>query len=362
MTTENGKIPFESKNPNARAIQERINRRLQAEGGANTPNSEPTEAPKEANREHQGELKTVPTVNLLAPSAHGSVPPKQAEEPKAPEAPKAPEVPEVPEVKSKALYDKSSPVLKTALEEVMASNNLNVGTAPQPNALVPTSQPNEELEKLRRENEELISRISKIEQSKSSSEVDKALHYLSNTDDLDEDFKDTLVKIFKPIAEGQKTLQAKLSEIEKATAPPTEAELKQRRVSETVSKIKEQIPEIDILLKSKIFTQHLSEKDESLPSLTKGEVLQIALERGDSSFVVNKIAGFLNGGAQPNIATVADVGATNGVGTQPSNEVLNKSNSKAKEVDPDKLRVDFLSGKITRAEFKKQSAEYFSNY
>lgn len=122
-------------------------------------------------------------------------------------------------------------------------------------------------------------------------------------------------RFVKPMADKFERLEERLSQYESKFREPTAEETLEQVKQATNKKIVEAIPDFQTVFHSQAFQQRLAQKDNRFPTKTYGHALQIAYENGDHEFIVKEVKNFLNGGTAPNIGDIADVGATNGVGT-----------------------------------------------
>lgn len=305
-----------------------------ANGASNAPQTVETNS-----RVPTVEVVDTPVVDL---PTQGATPQKEVVEvPKeAVEAPK--------EVSPTALYDKDSPILLKAKEEALALANSTPAT---PQTLDTTSQAMKELEELKQENERLKAEILAKTKEDDFAKVENNLQNFIENEDLDESVRDSLKNVMEPVIQQQKALREELNKIREASKPMSEAELKQQKINQTSIAVRQQVPELDYLLKSTSFGQYLSQKDDRVPSLRKGEVMQFALERGDVQFLVNELVTYINGGKQQDVASIADIGATNGVGTEPNVKVMDEGTSKKPKISVGEARQKFFAGELTREQY-----------
>lgn len=122
-------------------------------------------------------------------------------------------------------------------------------------------------------------------------------------------------RFVKPMADKFERLEERLAQYETKFREPTAEEALEQVKQATNKKIVEAIPDFQTVFHSQAFQDRLLEKDSRFPTKTYGHALQIAYENGDHEFIVTEVKNFLNGGTAPSIGDIADVGATNGVGT-----------------------------------------------
>lgn len=137
-----------------------------------------------------------------------------------------------------------------------------------------------------------------------------------DSENLDDD---VLIEIrdrfVKPMADKFERLEQQLAQYDAKFRELTAEEKLDQIKQATNKKIVEAIPDFQTVFNSQAFQQRLTEKDSRFPTKTYGHALQIAYENGDHEFIVKEVKNFLNGGDAQNIGDIADVGATNGVGT-----------------------------------------------
>lgn len=127
------------------------------------------------------------------------------------------------------------------------------------------------------------------------------------------EIKDTF---FSPVANKLDALERKVKQYEAKLRDPTPEEKREQLKQETNRKLVEAIPDFQTIFDSSAFQKRLGEKDNRFPTKTYGEALQIAYDNGNHEFIVQEVKNFLNGGTAPNISDIADVGASNGVGSK----------------------------------------------
>lgn len=125
--------------------------------------------------------------------------------------------------------------------------------------------------------------------------------------------KQLLAPVVGPLAD-------RLAALEQRYREPTPQEKVAKIKKETQARIIKDIPDFQTIFNSKSFQNKLSQTDPRYPYAPYGEVLQTAYERGNSDFIIQEINHFLGNGKAPDVKDIADVGASNGVGTKPSTE------------------------------------------
>lgn len=121
---------------------------------------------------------------------------------------------------------------------------------------------------------------------------------------------------FSPIASEVDKLKKELETYRDKFRDPTPEEKQEQIKKQTNKKLVEAIPDFQTIFDSSAFQKRLAEKDSRFPTKTYGEAMQIAYDNGNHEFIVQEVKNFLNGGTAPNIGDIADVGASNGVGTK----------------------------------------------
>lgn len=170
--------------------------------------------------------------------------------------------------------------------------------------------------------------------------------------------------IAKPIAGKLGSLEDRLSQFETKFETkfkdPTPEELLKVRKQETQDKVIAEIPDFFTVFNSKDFQDRLKTKDDRFPSATYGHALQIALEEGNSDFIIREIKSFLNGGQAQTLGDVADVSATNGVGSKTSVETKVDGYTYTPEEAIQMLRKRQM-GDISKQEYSEYRAKLDAN-
>lgn len=170
---------------------------------------------------------------------------------------------------------------------------------------------------LENELEELRSKIASQTKQEQADEFRELLNRQEfNSENLDDDvLLEVRDKIFLPAANKINALEERMAKVEERNREPTQEERINQNKNKVQARIKEQIPDFDTIYASKEFKDRLGEKDDRFPTETYGEVLQLAYENGNADFIIREIKNFMGGNNAQTLGDIADVGATNGVGT-----------------------------------------------
>lgn len=169
--------------------------------------------------------------------------------------------------------------------------------------------------------QEIASLRSQMEEAKATSTADELKALLEqqgfDMESLDDDVAVELRdKLIKPVANKISALEAKLGSLQEKVREPTAAEKLEATKQKTYAKVVSEVPDFPTILNSKQFKERLQAKDTRFPTATYGEAMQIAYENGNHDFIIQEVKNFLSGGVAPDITKIADVGATNGVGSK----------------------------------------------
>lgn len=122
-------------------------------------------------------------------------------------------------------------------------------------------------------------------------------------------------RFFRPVADKFSALEERLAKAESKFRDPTPDELREQAKTKSANALRAEIPDFDTIFNSQAFQDRLAQKDNRFPfKATYGHALQEAYESGNTEFIVNEVKAFMNG-TTPDLSAIADVGATNGVGT-----------------------------------------------
>jgi len=179
-----------------------------------------------------------------------------------------------------------------------------------------TTEPSAREIELERELNELRGKVATQTQAQQADAVRELLERKGfDSENVDDDvlieIRDTFVK---PVYDRMLTLEQRLSQTEQRVREPTPEEKQVALKNETQNKIFKAIPDFGVIFNSAEFQKKLSEPDSRYPfKATYGHALQDALESGNADFIVDEVKAFISGKA-PTMNSIADVGATNGVG------------------------------------------------
>ena len=131
-------------------------------------------------------------------------------------------------------------------------------------------------------------------------------------DDVLIELRDTFIK---PVANKLAALEERLGKTESKFREPTPEEKVAQTKQQVTAEIYKQIPDFGTIFNSPSFQERLGKKDSRFPfKQSYGHALQEAYENGNTEFIVSEVKAFMNG-TTPDLSAIADVGATNGVGT-----------------------------------------------
>ena len=131
-------------------------------------------------------------------------------------------------------------------------------------------------------------------------------------DDVLIELRDTFIK---PVANKLAALEERLGKTENRFREPTPEEKVAQTKKEVTAEIYKQIPDFGTIFNSPSFQERLGKKDSRFPfKQSYGHALQEAYENGNTEFIVSEVKAFMNG-TTPDLSAIADVSATNGVGT-----------------------------------------------
>lgn len=223
-------------------------------------------------------------------------------------------------------------------------------------------QPSVREQELERELDELRGKLHDQTQAEQNDEFRELLERQGfDSENLDDDviveLRDTL---FRPVANKIAAMEERLGKTESRFREPTSEEKREQVKQETNKKIHEKIPDFGTIFNSPSFQERLTKQDSRFPfKKTYGHALQEAYENGNVDFIVSEVQAFMNG-IVPDLSAIADVSATNGVGTgqtQPSdNPGYTYSNEEAEQM----LRKRQM-GDISRAEYSEYRAKLDAN-
>lgn len=178
-------------------------------------------------------------------------------------------------------------------------------------------QPSAREQELERELADLRGKLHTQTQSEQNDEFRELLERQGfDSENLDDDviveLRDTL---FRPVANKIASLEERLGKAESHYREPTAEERIAEVKASTSAKIYGEIPDFGTIFNSPAFQERLGKKDSRFPfKQTYGHALQEAYENGNADFIVSEVKAFLSG-TTPDLSAIADVGATNGVGT-----------------------------------------------
>ena len=178
-------------------------------------------------------------------------------------------------------------------------------------------QPSAREQELERELADLRGKLHTQTQSEQNDEFRELLERQGfDSENLDDDviveLRDTL---FRPVANKIAALEERLGKAESHYREPTAEERIAEVKANTSAKIYGEIPDFGTIFNSPAFQERLGKKDSRFPfKQTYGHALQEAYENGNADFIVSEVKAFMNG-TTPDLSAIADVGATNGVGT-----------------------------------------------
>lgn len=172
---------------------------------------------------------------------------------------------------------------------------------------------------LEKELAELRNQLAASATSKQEQDIIEEIMSQANFDS--ENFEDeALVEIkdrfVAPVAKVVKDLREKQAKLEAKLQGPTAEELRIQNQAKAITAVKEKIPTFDTIFNSKAFQEKLANPDPRFPEDTYGRVMQTAYERGNAEFIIREVQAFMNGNTAPDLEAIADVGATNGVGSK----------------------------------------------
>lgn len=229
-----------------------------------------------------------------------------------------------------------------------------------------TAKPNEgkserELE-LERQVQELQSQINTQQEMGSIDEFRATLEATGFDSEFfdDEALVELRNKLINPVANRVVQMEQQLKGLQdKFREPSPEEKLKQIKAA-TQAEIEKQIPDFRTIMKSKAFNDKLASKDDRFPNATYGEALQIAYENGNHEFIVREINNFLGNENAQSVNDIADVGASNGVGSKP---VENKATGGYSFTDEEAMQMLRKSqrGDITRQEYSDYRRKFEAN-
>lgn len=178
-------------------------------------------------------------------------------------------------------------------------------------------QPSAREQELERELADLRGKLHTQTQSEQNDEFRELLERQGfDSENLDDDviveLRDTL---FRPVANKIASLEERLGKAESHYREPTAEERIAEVKASTSAKIYGEIPDFGTIFNSPAFQERLGKKDSRFPfKQTYGHALQEAYENGNADFIVSEVKAFMSG-TTPDLSAIADVGATNGVGT-----------------------------------------------
>lgn len=178
-------------------------------------------------------------------------------------------------------------------------------------------QPSAREQELERELADLRGKLHTQTQSEQNDEFRELLERQGfDSENLDDDviveLRDTL---FRPVANKIAALEERLGKAESHYREPTAEERIAEVKASTSAKIYGEIPDFGTIFNSPAFQERLGKKDSRFPfKQTYGHALQEAYENGNADFIVSEVKAFMSG-TTPDLSAIADVGATNGVGT-----------------------------------------------
>lgn len=178
-------------------------------------------------------------------------------------------------------------------------------------------QPSAREQELERELADLRGKLHTQTQSEHNDEFRELLERQGfDSENLDDDviveLRDTL---FRPVANKIAALEERLGKAESHYREPTAEERIAEVKASTSAKIYGEIPDFGTIFNSPAFQERLGKKDSRFPfKQTYGHALQEAYENGNADFIVSEVKAFMSG-TTPDLSAIADVGATNGVGT-----------------------------------------------
>ena len=178
-------------------------------------------------------------------------------------------------------------------------------------------QPSAREQELERELADLRGKLHTQTQSEQNDEFRELLERQGfDSENLDDDviveLRDTL---FRPVANKIASLEERLGKTESRFREPTPEERIAEVKASTSAKIYGEIPDFGTIFNSPAFQERLGKKDSRFPfKQTYGHALQEAYENGNADFIVSEVKVFMSG-TTPDLSAIADVGATNGVGT-----------------------------------------------
>lgn len=209
--------------------------------------------------------------------------------------------------------------------------------------------------------QELSALRSKLDQQTKAQQADEFRELLErqgfDSENLDDDVLiEVRDRLIRPVASKLEALEQRLSNTETKLRDPTPEEVSEHNRVKTAAALRTEIPDFDVIYNSKDFQARLSQQDSRYPfKSTYGHVLQEAYENGKTEFIVNEVKAFMSG-TTPDLLAIADVGATNGVGTGQSTTESKPGFTYSNEEAEQMLRK-VQRGDISRREY----SEYRSN-
>lgn len=209
--------------------------------------------------------------------------------------------------------------------------------------------------------QELLDLRSKIDQQTKSQQADEFRELLDrqgfDSENLDDDVLiEIRNRLILPVASKLEVLEQRLSNTETKLRDPTPEEVSEQNRAKTAAALRTEIPDFDVIFNSKDFQTKLAQQDSRYPfKTTYGHVLQEAYDNGKTEFIVNEVKAFMSG-TTPDLSAIADVGATNGVGTGQST-TENKPGFTYSNEEAEQMLRKVQRGDISRREYSEYRAK-----
>lgn len=222
-------------------------------------------------------------------------------------------------------------------------------------------QPSSREVELEKELAELRGKLHTQTQEEQNDEFRELLERQGFDSEIDDDMLLELRDIlFRPVAHKIAALEERLGKAESHYREPTEEEAREQIKRKTNDEIYNKIPDFGTIFNSAAFQERLAKKDSRFPfKQTYGHALQEAYENGNAEFIVNEVKAFMSG-TTPDLSAIADVGATNGVGTGQVSQNEGTGFSYSPDEAEQMLRKR-QRGDISRTEYSEYRAKLDAN-